>query len=69
MKKYKKKSYKTEDIRIYKSEKPYNKAAPFIVVKGDIRASFETMKLAKQFAKKEMPSYYIDPVTFETKKD
>ena len=46
---------------IYKSKLVYEKKHPWIVVKDDIRTSFKT--------KKEAEKFYIDPVTFQVKKE
>lgn len=58
-----------EKIKIYKSDKVYEKKNPWIVIKGDIRASFKTKEEAEDFAKNEMPKYYRDPITFDLKKE
>jgi len=54
-------------ILIYKSDAEYDKSNPYIVSKGDIRASFKTKSKAIKFARTKMPYYYIDPITYQTK--
>lgn len=47
------------EIKIIKTDKPYCKPFSFVVVKGDIRASFKTLKEAQECAKKEMPHLWM----------
>lgn len=51
-------------IGIYKSKNSWEAAHPYIVYKGDIRASFKTKKEAENYAKKDMPHMWVNPVTF-----
>jgi hypothetical protein len=48
----------TNKILLYKKENEY------IVIKGDLKSTFNTLKNAIYFFKEIMPYSYIDPLTF-----
>jgi hypothetical protein len=48
----------TTKILLYKKENKY------IVIKGDLKNTFNTLKNAEYFFKKIMPYSYINPITF-----
>ena len=58
-----------DKIGIYKSKLSYEQKHPWVVHKGDIRASFKTKPEAQKYAKNEMPRMWVNPVTFNVYKD
>ena len=51
------------EISVHKSDYDWDSERPWVVSKGDCRASFGTEKEATNFAKVVMPYAYICPIT------
>lgn len=53
-----------EKTIIYKSKFRWDKKNPYIVARGDLRASFKTRKQAENY-KKTIKKMYFHPITFK----
>ena len=59
----------TEKITIEKSDYEWDKKYPYIVRHGDLRASFNSLEKAKEYARHEMPYKYLTTDATGTVKD